>query len=381
MKVVQVLGSASDPAAGPSYSVPGLSSGLAALGVDVELYSLGEPMKRRRSGVTERTFRNTLEFAPALRRLGFSSGMSKALNRVNSNIFHSHGLWMMPNVYPANVSRKRNKKFVLSPRGMLGDGALQFSRLKKQVFWSCFQKNALRQADCLHATAFSELEDIRKQGLTNPVTIIPNGIELPVMPQRTNEYVTSPYVLSLGRIHPKKGLDRLVSAWADIVGAFPEWSLRIIGPDEGGHAAELHRLANSLGVEETVSIEEPVFGEKKIEAMRNARVFALPTLHENFAMTVAESLSVETPVISTKGAPWSGLLDEGCGWWIEHGQRPLAHALCEAMSLPIPTLNEMGIRGRHWMKRDFSWETIACKMLETYEWLEGRVDKPEFVEL
>ena len=50
-----------------------------------------------------------------------------------------------------------------------------------------------------------------------------------------------------------------------------------------------------------------------------ADLFILPTLDDNFAMTVAEALAHGTPVISTKGAPWQDLETHGCGWWIDHG--------------------------------------------------------------
>ena len=133
-------------------------------------------------------------------------------------------------------------------------------------------------------------------------------------------------VLSLGRIHPKKGLDRLVRAWAKVEAAHPDWRLRIVGPAELGHDAELRALAASLNLSR-VSIEPAIYGEEKYTAFREADIFVLPTLNENFAMTVAESLAAGTPVISTKGAPWAGLEVERCGWWIDHGIEPLAAAL------------------------------------------------------
>jgi glycosyltransferase involved in cell wall biosynthesis len=107
----------------------------------------------------------------------------------------------------------------------------------------------------------------------------------------------------------------------------------------------------------------------------------LPTLNENFAMTVAESLAAATPVISTRGAPWAGLEGERCGWWIEHGIEPLAAALQEAMTLPRPELHAMGRRGRAWMERDFGWDAIARKMSGVYSWLADRADRPESVTL
>ena len=50
-----------------------------------------------------------------------------------------------------------------------------------------------------------------------------------------------------------------------------------------------------------VRLVGPLYGEDKLKAYRQADIFVLPTLNENFAMTVAEALAQGTPVISTKG--------------------------------------------------------------------------------
>ena len=39
----------------------------------------------------------------------------------------------------------------------------------------------------------------------------------------------------------------------------------------------------------------------------------------------------------------------------------------------------MGIRGRRWMQEEFSWEAVAHKMAETYEWLLRGKQRPEWV--
>jgi len=102
----------------------------------------------------------------------------------------------------------------------------------------------------------------------------------------------------------------------------------------------------------------------------------MPTLNENFALTVAEALAAGTPAISTKGAPWSGLKSEGCGWWIDHGVEPLAAALAHSMTLPFQTLKAMGDKGREWMARDFSWDRVAHDMLGVYLWLARSAEPP-----
>jgi glycosyltransferase involved in cell wall biosynthesis len=131
----------------------------------------------------------------------------------------------------------------------------------------------------------------------------------------------------------------------------------------------------SLGVTR-ISVEGPIYGEAKTVAYRSADVFVLPTLNENFGLTVAEALAAGTPVISTKGAPWGGLEREGCGWWIEQGIEPLAAALAHAMALPREALKAIGDKGRKWMARDFSWDYVGSSMLDVYLWLARRAEPP-----
>jgi len=235
------------------------------------------------------------------------------------------------------------------------------------VFWTLCQARATRAVDCFHATSEQEYDDIRAYGLTQPVAIIPNGIDVldldPAIPPPS-----SPSVVSLGRVHPIKALDKLILAWKQIEDDFPQWCLKIVGPSEGGYVDKLLELSKSIEAN-NVSISGPVFGQKKRALLREAELFALPTLNENFAMTVAESLAAGTPVISTKGAPWQGLEENRCGWWIDHGVEPLAAALRCAISLSAAERAAMGARGRAWMMRDFAWKTIARQMAEVYIWL------------
>ncbi|MEM1382308.1 MAG: glycosyltransferase [Pseudomonadota bacterium] len=373
LSVVQVVASVEAEASGPSYSVPRLARALAGQGAEVALMTLGEPGEREVAGVRHTRFQQDFaDFGP-LGRLGVSAAMRQGLRR-DADVFHAHGLWMMPNVYPASAARRLGRPFVLSPRGMLGPGALQFSRGLKRGFWALAQGRAARSAACLHATSDQEHDDIRAFGLTQPVAVIPNGIDVPARLGR----VEQPYVLSLGRIHPKKGLDRLIRAWAQIEAGHPGWELRIVGPSERGHAEELQALVGEIGVG-SATVSGPVFGAEKTRLMRQAALFVLPTLNENFAMTVAESLAQGTPVMSTKGAPWQGLAEERCGWWIDHGVEPLAAALTAALALPADERAAMGTRGAAWMRRDFSWDAIGRDVVRVYRWLCHGGDRPACV--
>jgi glycosyltransferase involved in cell wall biosynthesis len=385
LRSVHVIAGLDSAHGGPSYTVPRLCQALVAAGVDAQLLSVAaakgcdiEP-----EGESVRCFPPDWASVPVVRQLRCSSGLRSALRELapNVDVIHNHGLWLMPNVKAGRAALLARKPFIVAPRGMLSSTALSFSRLKKRVVWALLQGDVVRRASCIHATSEQEHNEIRDFGLTNPVAIIPNGIDIPELDSHsTAANDAGRIVLSLGRIHPKKGLDRLVRAWAKVEAAHLEWRLRIVGPDELGHARELAELAAELKTQR-VSIEGPVAGAAKAEAYRDADLFVLPTLNENFAITVAEALAAGTPVIATKGAPWHGLEREDCGWWIDHGVEPLAATLTNAMAMGPGALQAMGAKGREWMRRDFSWEAAAHEMLDVYRWLSSGGDVPSTVRL
>ncbi len=389
LRITQIVASIDTEAAGPSYTVPRLAQSLADLDeTDVALATLGRPSTVIEAGVTHNRFARDLTWAGPLARLGSSRSMRKMLLCEPRDILHTHGLWMMPNVYPAEASRNAGSRFLLSPRGMLGSEAMKFSRVLKWMFWLVQQKKALSEVSCYHATSAQEYEDIRAFGLMKPVAVIPNGIDLPNLADFSNNKTSNtrvlpepekPFVLSLGRIHPKKGLDQLIRAFSIIAHEYPEWRLRIVGPDERGHARTLKRLVSACGLDGCVSIELPVYGVQKLRLMRQAELFILSTLHENFGMTVSESLAVETPVISTKGAPWADLETYGCGWWIDHGHEAIAAALKVAMTMPASERRLMGARGRNWMDRDYGWNSIGRQMASVYAWLRDARARPDCI--
>lgn len=372
----------STEAAGPSYTVPRLCMSLAQVAVQTDLLAIGDEMDVYDRGFRHARFAPDWAAVPVANALRTSRRLRHELGRLSTaaDVVHNHGLWLMPNVHSGWAAVKARKPLIVAPRGMLGPAALRFSRYKKRLFWHALQRHVVQSAACLHATSEQECVDIRAAGLRNPVAIVPNGVDLPNVSTRVDHGDRMRTALYLGRLHPKKGLDLLIRAWARLERAQPNWQLRIVGPSEQGYVDKLRAIAMTEGLQRVV-FDGPLFGQEKIAAYRAADVYVLPTLNENFAMTVAEALAAEVPVIASKGSPWAGLTVERCGWWIDHGVQPLSDALSDAMNRRPHELREMGARGRLWMARDFSWDPIGVKMLQVYEWLARGAHAPPFVEL
>lgn len=379
----QLLATLADASAGPTYSVSSLAGALAARGCPTAALTLAhwradDPLPAM-PGVELLHF--PFSRLPLASALGVSRPLRAALARRmrERDIVHTHGLWLMPNIYPGVIARSAGARaaIVHSPRGMLGADALLYSGWKKTALWHAAQRRALARAGCIHATAESEYHEIRAAGLTSPVAIIPNGIDLPAEAS-ARDWDTTRTVLSLGRLHPKKGLDMLIAAWAGLEARFPDWTLRIVGHDEDGHADTLRALCAATGARR-VSIEPPLHGADKAEAFAQAGLFVLPSRNENFAMTVAEALAHGVPVISSKGAPWAGLAKQRCGWWIDRTVEALRATLEEALLLPAAERAAMGARGHAWMARDFSWASIGERMEQVYRWLARGEPAPDTI--
>lgn len=375
LRVLHTMPDIDKEASGPSYSVIRLSESLTQASVQSQVALLGDR-----------------EFEPYIRafprglgpsRLGRSPQMERWLYEVVKagavDIMHNHSLWMMPNVYPGWATKDSAIPYVVSPRGTLSKWAMQSGSKIKQLFWPLIQRPSISHAACFHATAEAEYEDIRRMGYKQPVALIPNGIDLPEFSEaKVARKVRT--LLFLGRLHPVKGVDFLLNAWRTLEHEFPDWNLRIVGPDNNHTAKELINLARDLALQR-VEFSGAVYGSEKFNAYRDADLYVLPTHSENFAMTVAEALACATPVVVSQGAPWSGVAAHGAGWWPEIGEVPLLSSLRVAMSLTREDLMEMGENGRRWMQDEFAWNGIAYKMRDMYLWLLGRGDRPSCVEL
>lgn len=366
MKIAHLTGHLSRNAAGVGVVVNALAATQLAQGHDVRVFAVEDVAWRQ--GDRELWSGAPATVVPGQGPIAFGYGpaLLDALFEFGPDIVHLHGIWMYNGVAALRWHQETGKPYILSIHGMMSETALSYSPLKKRIARLLFQDRVFAAANHIHVTSEAEADEVRDFGLVNALCNIHLGIDLPDLSQLPATQEDGPKsVLTVGRLHPKKGVDRLLDAWAIVENGFPEWELRIVGPDEVGTKGKLLSQIKYLGLTR-VFIDGPVYGRDKAVLMRDADVFVLPTRSENFAFTVAESLSVETPVISTNGAPWAGLETNGCGWWIEQGVQPLSEALRTAMSLPDDVRHIMGQRGRRWMQDDFSWSVVAAALVDCY---------------
>jgi glycosyltransferase involved in cell wall biosynthesis len=295
------------------------------------------------------------------------------------DIVHVDGLWHPFCHLGAWFARLRGKPVIITPHGMLEPWSLGAKRLKKGLGSWLYQRRDLSRATVLQATVLSEAGHFRAWGLRTPIAVIPYSLVMPKLRgQRPKPKVRR--LLFLSRVHPKKGVLELVRAVAAQRRLFQTggWVLTIAGPDEGGHLLAVQSEVERLGLRDLVEFQGAVEGAKKWALYRSADIFVLPTYSENFGLVVAEALACGTPVLTTQGAPWQGLVQHRCGWWPAVGQAPLEKALALALRTPRADLAAMGKRGQAWITKDFSWPAVSKKWGQCYHWLLHRGSAPDF---
>jgi glycosyltransferase involved in cell wall biosynthesis len=313
--------------------------------------------------------------------MGTAKRMKYHLKDIQNVLYHGHGIWDLPIHQMVKQAISNKIPYIISTRGMVDPTSLDKKRIKKNIALKVYQYKDLKKANCLHATAFAEVKNIRSLGLRNPIAMIPNGVNISEFPDALPEKENKPKkILYLSRIHPQKGIGNLIEAWSLLNDKIKSnWIIEIVGNGDEKYISELNGIIHKLNLSDQIFIKTPVYNTEKINIFRSANLFVLPTYSESFGIVIAEALASYTPVITTVGAPWEELKTANCGWWINIGVEPLKKALESAMQTDEIELVQMGIRGRKLIESKYSMESVAKQMMELYSWVLTNKNKPSFV--
>lgn len=165
-------------------------------------------------------------------------------------------------------------------------------------------------------------------------------------------------LLFLGDIHPHRGCDLLVEAFAACVDHVPsDVHIAVAGPDEDGWTPRLKQLAARLAIAERVQWLGVLRGDLKWGALRSADALILPSHQGNFAMAVAEAMACSRPVlISNKVNFWREVMISGAGL-VEPDTREGTMALMMGFYAFSPEARvHLGIAARRGFERYFESE-------------------------
>jgi glycosyltransferase involved in cell wall biosynthesis len=260
-------------------------------------------------------------------------------NIKNYDIVHIHEYRTFQTIITYYHAKKFEVPYIFQARGDI-DPIIRFQKIKV-LFDKIWGSSICRNAKKCIPTAKIEAIQYREMGVSEKqIEIIQNAIDIdqyrkaPKYGEFRKKYSissTEKIILSIGRIHVKKGLDLLIKSFAQIQEEIPHTLLVIVGPDEG-FLSELDKLSKILTIQDKIIFTGPLYGEQKLMAYRDADVFVLPSKSENFGNVVIEALACGTPVIVTNLCGVAEWITDEIGYNINYDEQELSLALKNILS-------------------------------------------------
>ena len=325
-RILRIIGSADPRSGGPIEGVLRSSLVLRDLGRETEIVTTDRPGELA-PNMTPFTVHAVgsgwfpQRYAPLL-----TAWLERNLARFDVAIVH--GLWNFASVGSLGPLVRSGVPYFVFTHGMMDPwfrARHPIKHVAKQGLWLISQGRLLKGAKAVLFTAEEERERARDAfwghhyrgevvgyGAAEPPLASPSQFEafaktVPALKGR-------PYLLFMSRIHPKKGCDLLVRAFARVRDAEADLQLVIAGPDQEGLGVALREEAARAGVGHRLHWPGMLGGDAKWGAVRGARAFVLPSHQENFGIVLAEAMACGVPVITTnKVNIWREIAASGAG--------------------------------------------------------------------
>lgn len=367
---------------GPIQSVHLLNKALLAHGIEVEVLATNAGLKDRKDIPINKRIKMEgvpITFMPFIGYEHYNFSLSflfKVFKEVKKfEIVHITAVWNFPVLAAAFACLWHKVPFMLSPRGTLyAETIAHRSSFIKKFYYSLIAGIPVKRASSLHFTTNDEAVKVRQYlNLKNPYCVIPNGLDLTEISEIISSGTIQPsslpekYLLFIGRIDKKKGLDIFLPTFARIISDYPNLQLVIAGPDNENYLSFIKEKALELGISHRLVFTGPLAGIAKWNAYRNAQAFILTSYSENFGMTVAEAMACHCPVfISDKVALSEFIQNPAAGFICKTTIDSIEQELRFMLQHP-EIATERARSAFKIVQQEFDIQAIAAKFITTYQ--------------
>jgi glycosyltransferase involved in cell wall biosynthesis len=389
MRVLHIIPAIAPRYGGPSQSVLELCESLQRRGVDAEICTtdadgrgqlsveLGKPTMYQgvRCHFARRDWSEAFKYSHSMQRW-----LDEHLTEFD--VVHIHAVFSHSTYAAARACRQHGIPYIVRPLGTLEPWSMQQKRLRKLIAWNLVFHRVLQQAAAVHYTTDQERELTESTlNLRNGI-VIANGVSENLLQaprgdawrQRIGIPARSPFLLSLSRLHPKKGLDLLLKAFVELKaqGHLAGWHLVVAGDGETPYVNHLRTLPAKSAAEPFVHWVGWLEGETKMGTLAEAGLFVLSSFQENFGIGALEAMACGTPVLVSRQVGLAAqVLQSQAGWVVDLNPDGLRKGILEATANPAG-LSARGAAARTLVAEQFTWPRIAAQWAAHYERILGR---------
>jgi glycosyltransferase involved in cell wall biosynthesis len=385
MKVLHIIPSIATVRGGPSIAVIEMVQSLQNANCEVEIATTNDngetlldvPLNilHEYQGVPVRFFARFSPNIAAVREFAFSAGFTRWLwhHIQDYDLIHVHAIFSYCSTVAMAIARLQNIPYLVATHGLLCQWALEQGTSKKNTYLKLIEYSNLNHASGLHLNSQLEKQEIDDLYLKCPQFVIPHGLEvlelIPNANQRLRAYfqlpAQEPIILFLSRIHPKKGLEYLIQALAQIKDK--KFTLIIAGNGDSDYEAQINSCLHDYGLEDCSLMTGFVEGELKQLLLQGANLFVLTSYSENFGVAVLEALAAGTPALVTPGVALAQEIEQNdLGYVVPQEPTAIAKAIEKHLELPESEEDKLSQKARQFVLDNYSWDKIAQQLLTVY---------------
>lgn len=392
MKILNVIASLDPRGGGPIETTKQLSRILAKQGHRADIASLDPPSTRLpgTSGLRVHLLgpsHSPYMFSPRALRWLYT-------NVANYDAVLVRGIWQFHSLAAWLAARKSKVPYFVFVHGMLDPYFKQTypaKHVKKELYWLAIEHHVLRDASAVLFTSMNERCVARKSFWPYSISekVVSYGTAMP--PEETSDlldrfYQAFPHLegkrilLFLGRIHPIKGCDILIRAFASVSAANENFHLVMAGPDQVGWGSELKELTERLEVSQRVTWTGMLTGDKKWGAFYASEAFIAPSHLESFGIAVTEALACGKPVlISNKVGIWREVAETGAGFVSKDTLGGTIHNIRTWLSASSRDYGQLCSRARECYTRHFTLEKAATDVINAIRGNQNSSMQPKYI--
>ncbi len=278
-----------------------------------------------------------------------------------SKVVHIHGCWTLSHLKIFIFSVLNNKKIFFSPHGMLMPKALQIKKIRKILALLLYQKIIISKSHKIIVNSETEKRELKKIYDHKYIHVIPHGIKLNRKNFFTRKSKKSLKFVFYSRIHPIKGLLKLLKIWKSS-NKLINFNLDIYGKVEDNfYFSKVKNLFTKK-----IRYLGPLNQNNKYKILKKYDVLLYPSLSENFGLIILEALNSGLYVIMSKKLPWKFLPIE-FGKLIPFNKKILEKNIFLLKKNIRKFDNKKKTNLRNYLFNNFSWDRISKKYIDLYQ--------------
>jgi glycosyltransferase involved in cell wall biosynthesis len=249
-------------------------------------------------------------------------------------------------------------------------------KVKNRIFFRLSTRRAAQIHTVSEYTRAMLIEHYRID--PNRIKVVPNGVDaaqFQVIPHGFARRIIAKqlgirdYVLSVGRLEPRKNYEGLVHAYKLVKETLPSvGKLVIIGQRDFGYS-RIFQTIESLHLRDDVRVLENIDDSLLRMAYRAAAVFAYPSFAEGFGIPPLEAMAAEVPVVASETTAIPEVVGDAARFFDPHRPDEIAEALYAVLS-DTAVADDLVSRGKIRAQR-WSWRQAATQYIDAIRQMDG----------